>query len=211
MIHKFKYRYLNMKYNYSITGAIGIFGCFAVIATDFIGIALHEAHDPIADTISMLAIGKYGWIQDLGLDLLALGFVALAIGLYFVKIRGTKWLISLGTSLLIAAVLILIAEHNQYAGKTGFTLHRKLVYTLALLFPALLFTISTGLYSIKPFLKNFSRWVAGIWLVLAPLLPLMPNSFDGAYERLVCSLIVIWLGTVSYQLYRFPKPVYSKP
>ena len=192
---------MNINHIYKITGATGILGCFAVIATDIIGIALHEAHDPIADTISMLAIGKYGWIQDLGLDILAVGFLALAIGLYYIKRSGTKWLISLGISLLIAAVLILIAEHNQYAGKTGFTLHRKLVYTLALLFPALLFTISSGLQNIKSFLKNFSRWVAGIWLVLAPLLPLMPNSLDGAYERLVSSLIVIWLGTVSYQLY----------
>ncbi|WP_324720997.1 DUF998 domain-containing protein [Salinimicrobium sp. HB62] len=191
-----------MKYQYSISGAIGIFGCFAVIATDVIGIALHEAHDPIADTISMLAIGKYGWIQDLGLDLLAVGFAGLATGLYFLKRKGTKWLISLGICLLIAVDIILIAEHNQYAGRPGFTIHRKLVYTLALLFPALLFTISAGLQKIKPFLKKFSRRVAVLWLIFAPLLPFIPDSFDGAYERLVSSLIVIWLGTVSYQLYR---------
>lgn len=185
-----------------LTGATGIFGCFAVTAADIIGIALHEAHDPIADTISMLAIGKYGWIQDWGLDILAIGFLALAIGLYFLKNSGTRWIIGLILLVLIAADLILIAEHNQYAGEKGFTTHRLLVYILAVLFPALLLTLSSGLKKINAFLINFSRWIAGIWLVLAPLLPLIPNSFDGAYERLVCTLIVIWLATVSFELYR---------
>ncbi len=125
---------------YKICGIIGILGCLGVIAGDIIGIMVHEAHNPISNTISMLAIGKYGWIQDLGLDILAVGFLALAAGLYAWKRSGTKWIISLIILVLIAVDIILIAEHNQYAGRPGNTIHRKLVYALALLFPALLIT-----------------------------------------------------------------------
>lgn len=196
---------MSINLNYKITGALGIFGCFAVIAADLIGIALHEAHDTIADTISMLAIGKYGWIQDLGLDLLGIGFLALAIGLYLWKKSGAAWIIGLILLVLIAADLILIAEHNQYAGRPGYKIHRKLVYILAIFFPSLLFTLSGALEKIKPFLKKFSRGIAIAWLLTAPLMPFIPNSLDGAYERLVSTLIVVWLGTVSYCLYRLKR------
>lgn len=192
---------------YKISGILGIIGCLGVVAGDIIGIIVHEAHNPIRNTISMLAIGKYGWIQDVGLDLLGVGFFALAIGLFTRKQSGTKWIISLIILVLIAVDILMIAEHNQYAGRPGDKIHRKLVYALALLFPALLITISFDLKDLKPYLKKFSRWIAGIWLISAPFMPLIPTNIEGAYERLVSSLIVIWLGVVSYNLYHYSKPV----
>ncbi|TRO66842.1 DUF998 domain-containing protein [Christiangramia sabulilitoris] len=188
---------------FKICGILGILGCVGVVAGDVIGIAVHEKHDPVSNTISMLAIGKYGWIQDLGLDILALGFFALAAGLFTWKRKETKWIISLIILVLISADLVLIAEHNQYAGRPGEKIHRILVYILAGLFFLLNMLISSGLQPIKSYLKKFSLWIGGIWLVMAPLLPLIPDNLDGAYERLVCSLIVIWLSVVSYHLFKF--------
>lgn len=185
-------------------------GCVAVIAGDIIGIAVHEKHDPISDTISMLAIGKYGWIQDWGLDLLAVGFLAVATGLYTWKRKGIKWIISLIILVLISVDLVLIAEHNQYAGKPGYTIHRELVYILAGLFLILNILISFKLKSLKPFLKRFSLWIAALWLILAPLLPLIPDSWDGAYERLVSTLIVVWLAVISYHLFKLAGSRFQK-
>ncbi len=188
---------------YKICGALGIMGSFVVVASDLIGIAVHEKHDPISDTISMLAIGKYGWIQDWGLDILALGYLALAVGLYTWKRKGIKWIISLIILVLISINLVLIAEHNQYAGRPGNNIHRELVYILAGLFLISTVLISFDLKSLKPFLKRFSLWVASLWLIFAPLLTLIPDTLDGAYERLICSLLVVWPAVVSYQLYNF--------
>ncbi len=195
---------MHKKKIYTICGILGIFGCVAVIASDIIGIAVHEAHNPIDDTISMLAIGKYGYIQDYGLDLLSVGFFALAAGLYTLKQTGTKWIISLIIMALIGVDFILIAEHNQYAGRPGYTIHRKLVYTLAALFFVLNILISSELKILKPFLKKFCWWIAGIWIISAPLMPIIPDPIEGAYERLVGAIIVIWLSLVSYHLYHFP-------
>lgn len=188
-----------------ICGALGIFGCAAVIASDIIGIALHEKHDPISDTISMLAIGKYGWIQDWGLDILALGFFALAVGLYIWKHKGVKWIISLIILVLISIDLVLIAEHNQYAGRPGYTIHRKLVYILAGLFLLLNIISSFHLKYLKSSLKKFSLWIAFLWFISAPLLPLIPDSWDGAYERMVSTLLVVWPTVISYHLYKIPE------
>ncbi len=152
----------------------------------------------------MLAIGKYGWIQDWGLNILAFGYMALAVGLFTWKRSGKKWLISLFILLLIGIDLILIAEHNQYAGRPGYTIHRKLVYALAGLFLMLTFLISFDLKSVKGYLKKLSLWIASLWLILAPLLPFIPDSWDGAYERFVCTLLVIWPAVVSYYLFKIP-------
>lgn len=194
---------------YKICGALGIIGCVGVIAASIAGIAVHENHDPISDTISMLAIGKYSWIQDWGLDILAFGYLALALGLYTWKGKGAKWIISLIIIVLISINLVFIAEHNQYAGRpgyTGYNIHRTLVYILAGLFLVLNILISFDLKSLKPFLKPFSLWIAALWLVFALLLPLIPDTLNGAYERLICILLLVWPATVSYQLIKFQGP-----
>lgn len=188
---------------YKICGAIGIIGCVAVVSANLLGIAVHEEHDPISDTISMLAIGKYGWIQDWGLDLLAMGYLALSIGLYTWKREGTKWIISLIILVLIGITLVLIAEHNQYAGRPGYNIHRELVYTLAGLFLVLTILISFDLKYLRSFLKRFSLWIVALWFIFAPFLMLIPDSLDGAYERLICTLLVVWPATISYQLFKF--------
>ena len=186
---------------YKTTGVFGVLGCFGVVAGDIIGILVHEDHNPISNTISMLAIGKYGWIQDLGLDLLALGFLSLAAGLFSGKRSGIKWIAGIIVLVLIGVDLLLIAEHNQYAGRPGYTIHRKLVYALALLFPTSLFLLSSHLKILRADLKKFCFWTAGLWLAFAPLMPLIPTTVEGAYERAVSSLIVIWLFLVSCNLF----------
>lgn len=185
---------------YKVCGVLGIMGCIVVVASDLIGIAVHEKHDPISDTISMLAIGKYGWIQDLGLDILALGYLSIAIGLYTWKSKGAKWIISLIILVLMSIDLVLIAEHNQYAGRPGYNIHRELVYILTGLFLILNILISFDLKYLNSFLKKISFWIAGLWLIFAPLLPLIPDAWDGAYERFICILLVIWPAVMSYQL-----------
>lgn len=63
----------------------GIFlieGYLSVIIADIVGILIYEDHNPVRQTISQLAHGKYASIQDIGLVLLGLGIVAGAISLY---------------------------------------------------------------------------------------------------------------------------------
>lgn len=189
---------------YKVCGAIGITGSVIVVASDLIGIAVHEAHDPISDTISMLAIGKYGWIQDWGLDMLALGYFALAVGLFTWKRKGIKWIISLIILVLISVNLVFIAEHNQYASRPGYNMHRELVYILAGLFFVLNILISFDLKYLNPVLKKFSLWIAALWIVFAPLLFLIPDALDGAYERLICTSLVVWPAVTSYYLLKYP-------
>ena len=102
-----------------VCGIIGIFGCISVIIADIIGIIVVEKHNPISETISALAITKSAWIQDTGLNLYAAAMIACAIGLYAWNLEGVRWKIAAVLLGLLGIDIILIAEHNQYAGRPG--------------------------------------------------------------------------------------------
>lgn len=185
-----------------ITAVLCLLGCVSVILADIIGIAVHDPHNPIRDTISQLAIGKYGWIQDWGINLFAIGYFALAVGLYLWKNSGTQWLIALFLIILLGIDFIIIAEHNQYAGDQEHTLHRKLVYVMAALYPAMILLSRKGLKELDPFFNKFCIWVAVLWILMAVPFPYIPDQYDGGYERIACILLVLWPAVVSLKLFR---------
>jgi len=139
------------------------------------------------------------------LNLLALGYFALAVGLYTWKRGGTKWIISLIILVIISIDLVFIAEHNQYTGRPSYNIHIELVYLLAGLFLILTILISFDLKQLRPFLKRFSLWIASLWLISAPFLPLIPDTLDGAYERIICTLLVVWPAVISYNLLKISR------
>ena len=187
-----------------ICGIIGIFGCLAVIVTDVIGIIVVDDHNPISDTISALAIEKYAWIQDIGLDLYAAAMIACAIGLYAWNLGGTKWKIGTVLLLLLGIDVILIAEHNQYAGREGVgaNIHIQCVYALAVLFTALTLLLASGLRKVGRNWYRFSIGIAIFWIVLAPIFFFVPTNIDGAYERFISLITIAWVAAISWLLIR---------
>lgn len=202
---KEKNRLKSSKSTFSIVcGAIGIFGCFAAALADIIGIIVVEKHNPITETISKLAIGKYAWIQDIGLDFLAAGFFMTAIGLYRWNLNGWKW--KTGTILLglLTIVILIIAEYNEYANRESFgaTIHLACVVVLALFFSLLTLLLAPGLGKISRRWSHFSVSISIIWTILSPIFFLIQTSWDGAYERFLGLIVFTWTITVSWLLIR---------
>ena len=187
---------------YLVCGSIGIFGCVSVIIADIIGILIVEDHNPISETISSLAIKKYAWVQDLGLDLYAAAMIACGIALYTWNLDGLRW--KIGTVLLgiLGIDVILIAEHNQYAGREGVgaSIHIQCVYALAVLFAAITLLLSFGLRRVG---RNWHRYSLGtsiVWIVLAPIFFFVPTNVDGAYERFISLITISWVAAMSWLL-----------
>lgn len=191
-----------------VCGILGIIGTIGVIVTHIIAIALVERHNPIGETISTLAIGKYAWVQDMGLDMFATGAIACGIGLY---IRSAERSITLKIIILLLFLIgidiILIAEHNQYANKggTGEAIHMYCVYALGGLF-----VVASGLMALR--VRNLNRkWyyynlvTAIMFLVLAPFFFVVPTTWEGVYERTLASILVAWVIFVSWLLIRRPQ------
>ena len=185
-----------------ICGIIGIFGCISVILADIIGIIVVEEHNPISETISALAITKSAWIQDLGLDLYAVAMFACALGLFQWNLGGRKWKIASVLLVLLGIDIILIAEHNQYAGREGIgaSIHIQCVYALAVLFAAITLLLSFDLRRIGRNWYRYSMGTALVWIVLAPIFFFVPNNINGAYERFISLITIAWVAAISWLL-----------
>lgn len=183
-------------------GIVGIFGCLSVIIADIIGIIVVENHNPISETISALAITKSAWIQDLGLDLYAVAMFACAIGLYAWNLGGWRWKLASVLLGLLGIDIILIAEHNQYAGREGVgaSIHIQCVYALAVLFAAITFLTSFGLRRVGRNWYRYSIGTAIVWTVLAPIFFFVPTNIDGAYERFISLITICWVAVISWLL-----------
>jgi len=190
---------------YLVTSLIAAFGAFAVVAADIIGIIVVEKHNPISETVSKLAIGKYAWIQDLGLDLFALGWLGLAAGLYRLgRGQGWKWKLSIFLMVLLAADFVLIAEHNQYATEATpkEAIHTQLVYALGGLFLLICCFMAPGLKNFGKGWRNFSLVCAGVWLVTTPFFFFISTQWDGLFERISGSTLVVWMLGMANLLYQ---------
>ena len=187
-----------------VCGIVGIFGCLSVIIADIIGIIVVEKHNPISETISALAITKSAWIQDLGLDLYAVAMFACAIGLYQWNLGGLRWKIASILLGLLGIDIILIAEHNQYAGREGIgaSIHIQCVYALAVLFAAITFLASFSLRRVGRNWYRYSMGTALVWVVLAPIFFFVPTSINGAYERFISLITISWVAAISWLLIR---------
>ena len=185
-----------------VCGIIGIFGCLSVIIADIVGIIVVESHNPITETISALAITKHAWIQDLGLDLYAAAMIACAIGLFVWNLGGLRWKIAAVLLGLLGVDVILIAEHNQYAGRPGVgaAIHIYCVYALAILFAATSLLLSFGLRKVGRNWYRYSMGTAIIWTILAPIFFFVPTSIDGAYERFISLITISWVAAISWLL-----------
>ncbi|MGB3612264.1 MAG: DUF998 domain-containing protein [Elainellaceae cyanobacterium] len=185
-----------------ICGVIGLLGSFSSVATNLAGIIIVERHNPISETISKLAIGEYAWLQDIGLDALALGLVAIAIALIRWNLGGFQWKAGATLTILLALDIVLIAEHNQYAGREGIgaNIHIYCVSALGLLFALMTWFLGDGLRKVGQNWQRFSRAISLIWTTLAPIFFVVPDSWDGAYERFVALIMLTWITAISWLL-----------
>ena len=186
----------------SLCGAVGLLGCLGVVAGDVAGIIVYEPHNPISETISNLAAGQYAWIQDISLDLFAASSIASGLGLANWRLGAFRWKAAAALLVMLGVDLVLIAEHNQYAGRNvpGATIHTACVYALGALFTLITFLLASDLRRIGPAWARFDLTVAVIWIIAAPFFFLVPTGWDGAYERTLALMVVIWFAAISWLL-----------
>jgi hypothetical protein len=192
-------------------GILGLFGCLAAVATDIAGVIVSPVFGFIHDTISALAAGAFDWIQDLGLSWLAIGAVAIGAGLYRWGLGALAW--KLGSALLtaLAAALLLITVRENYAHHIpeALFIHESLVYTMGIVFAAIALLTARGLKHVSSSWMHFSVTTAIVWIAAAPALLVVPSGWEGAYERAVALLMLVWLASMSYLLIRVA-PAWAK-
>lgn len=183
----------------------GVLGCFSALISDIIGIIIVEKHNPLRDTISQLAHGKYAYIQDIGLSLFGVGVIATSIALFIFDY--TKVRLKLGASFLIlmAIGVISLAELNDLIGEPGTTIHLVAVGFIAICcFVSMILWMS----KFRQVSQKWYQWHVTIGtsiVILLAMFKFVPEAYEGAYERLLAIILVGWFLLCNYYLFKLNK------
>ncbi|MCB8835836.1 DUF998 domain-containing protein [Aurantimonas sp. VKM B-3413] len=186
----------------AICGIIGFVGAVAAVLTDLIAMFIVDRYSPISETISALAVGQAAWIQDCGLYAFAIACASCGVGYFRWWQGGYAWPAAGGLLILLGVDVGVIAYFNQYAGTTnvGADIHSNATYVLAAMFLLATLLSGPGLRRIRRSFGRFTVVLGVAWLILAPVFLLVPTGWDGAYERFLGLMLVVWVGFVSWLL-----------
>lgn len=196
---KNKYLGLSSAKILTICGFIGFLGCFGVVITDIIGTIVVDGYNPISQTISDLAINRKAWIQDVGLNLFAASFAACGIGFLILNMGGWKWKAGSISLFVLAVDILVISEFDKYADADSFgsTVHFACVIVLAIVFTLMLLLTAGGLSRVSQGWRFFNLATAFIWAATAPFFFVVSNSWNGAYERALSLIVIVWVAKAS--------------
>lgn len=184
-------------------GIVGIGGCLAAAAGNIIGSIVVPNHDWISDTISDLAAGRYEIIQDAAMYGFAASLIACALGAAHLHRGGWRWNTGTFSLSFLAACVIIIGARNEYGDNDdeGFEAHIYLVYALGLLFAAVFFAMAECLSDNFPWFRKLSYGCGILWVIGCPFFMMMSTSWDGAFERGLGLILLVWTSAFSLILF----------
>jgi hypothetical protein len=188
-------------------GAIGLLGCLAAAGTDVAGFSISGAYSPVSQTISNLAAGRLGWIQDAGLYLYAVGCIACAGGLLLVLPKQFRWGMSTALLFLFGVDIIILTSFHHYFYVPGETpLHISTSAFLAVAFAVFTWGIAPALAPAGKAWPIFSRAVCILWIISAPFFEVVSSEWVGLYERYLGAILLIWVGCLAWTMLFRPQP-----
>ena len=189
---------------YRLLGGATIVSCVFVLLCDVVMWFLVEGYNPLAQTISELAAGPYHQLQDTGIVVFVTGILALTIGLILRGKGSTIGWIARIAFLLLAVDVATIALWNEYGDGDagGPVIHKYLVMTLYVLVGLCLWLGTAAAHASERPMETASRLTAITWMIIAPFFYLIPEGFNGAYERLLALIMIAAVATAAWVLYR---------
>lgn len=173
---------------------VAVIGALALVAGNIIGSIIVPGHDWIADTVSDLAAGKYEIIQDVTLYAFAGTLIALSLGASHLHDGSRAWSFLVYALVLLALCVTIIAARNEYGDgdNDGIVVHIYIVYALGALFITVFGILGFRGQRFGRGVILTSRVSAIIWIVGTPVFFNLPTSVDGAFERFLGVVAVIW-------------------
>jgi hypothetical protein len=197
---------------YTWAGYLGLLGCVAAVVGDVVTVGLRDGMSLMAHSISHTAAGEHSLIVDTGLCIFAAGILAIAWSLHHWQLGGRYYragTIALG---LCAISIFFLAVWNGYdpAAADDLGLHMWLVYAMSALFPLSALLLAGGFSEVHRNWKRFSLAGIALWVLAGPLYYVMPESVKGLFERVVMSVIVIWVAGISLLLIQHGRKVAAR-
>jgi hypothetical protein len=195
---------------------LGILACFlgpsVMISADILTIILNRNANPFKQTISDFAIGPYGWLEKIGMVMVAISFLFIAISLLTVKnVKESSIFRLVGVLFIIVAfgfLMISIFNTNIIGTIRNFhglvhqiaTIAVSVVFYLSCLSLMLLTYNRTGLRFFS-FYCGFT-FLAGFIFSITLLLFHRQNEYMGSLERIIAGFNLVWIVLVGPQVIR---------
>jgi len=178
----------------SLLAWIAAVGGVALIGGNIAGSIIVPGHDWVADTVSDLAAGQYEIIQDVALYGYAAALSALALACAHLHAGGWRWSALTLVLMLLAVCVIVIGARNEYGDgdNEGLVVHIYIVYFLGALFIGAFLLAARMFGDIAGWFVRMSWAAATLWTLGAPVFFMMPTGYDGAWERGLGVVCVIW-------------------
>jgi hypothetical protein len=192
---------------YRVIGGLALASCAVVLLCDVTMWFLVEGYSPVSQTISELGAGPHQEVQDTGITIFAVGILILAGGLTL-RGRSSKAAMAVRIAFVLLALDIsAIALWNEYGDgdRGGLVLHRYFLIALYILVGIILLFAPAVTPDRTRGSKNLSRAAGIAWILGAPLFYVVPDSWNGAYERLLGILLVASVGIAAFRLFRKPE------
>lgn len=182
-----------------IIACLATLGGIALIVGNVVGSIVVPDHNWISDTVSDLAAGRYEIIQDVALYGYAGALAALALGCAHLHGGDWRWGVLTTALALLAVCVIIIGARNEYgdSDNEGIVIHVYIVYLMGALFIASFILAARIFANAFEWFATVSWWCVGIWALGAPIFFVMPTGYDGAWERGLGVVAVVWTSALA--------------
>ena len=204
------YRQRFNRFSQSLAVITCYIGPAVMVTADIVTIVLNPNVSPVKQSISGFAIGPYGWLEKIGIVMVALSFGLISINLLIIKnkkeLRLFKFVGVLFMIVAIGFLMISIFNTNVFGTIINF---QGLVHQLASVAVSIVFYVSClitmyllinkpgfryfGMYSGLTFLVGFAVL---LWLGFA----YHHNEYMGLTERIIAGFNLMWIILVGPQL-----------
>ncbi|MDF1727229.1 MAG: DUF998 domain-containing protein [Sulfitobacter sp.] len=187
-----------------LMAVIAALGTAALLIGNIVGSIVVPDHDWISDTVSDLAAGRYEIIQDVALYGYAATLLALGLAAAHLHTGAANWGWMSVILVVLAAAVIVIGARNEYGDgdNGGVVIHIYVVYLLGALFAGIfaLMAVEGGRFD---FPMQQVSWVCLVfWAIGAPVFFVMPTKYDGAWERGLGVVTMVWCLAFALALWR---------
>jgi hypothetical protein len=199
---------------FSVTSKLATAACYVgpavMVAADIITIMLNRATDPLKQTISGYAAGTYGWLEKLGMVMVAFSFFLIALNLLNTKNKeGLNRLRMIGAMLVIVAIgflLLGIFNTNVIGTLASFhgLIHHFSVIAVSVVFYLTCLIIMSLMLKRRGFryfgLYNGLTFIFGLIVLLFIVSGHILKDYAGLEERLIAGFNLVWIVVVGPQL-----------
>ncbi|MGR3542113.1 MAG: DUF998 domain-containing protein [Hasllibacter sp.] len=189
-----------------VAGLAGFVGIAAMTLGVAIGDVVVPENSFVADTISAMAAGNpYWWVVDAGIVSYGASLLLMALGCAAVHPGTHRWSAGCGMLAVLGVVIFMIGFRNEYGdgdSETSEAHHMWFVYILGALFAAMPWLLARGAEALSAGAARGLRWGGALWIALAPWFFVMPDGYDGLYERGLGAVSFLIAGAIAWMLLR---------